>query len=173
MQTARRIRSGDMRAFRALYDAHAEMVYHVACRVLGDRDLASDTLQDTFLRALDRIDQFRGPTFAPWLRAIALSVSLNHRKRHRTRQHREVRLEVQHQAIASPSGCFSDDLQVLRSEVNRLDDRDRQLVLLHDIEGFTHREIAEAFGIPAATSRTRLARARRRLRERLIHLLND
>src|SRR5215471_17407416 len=73
-----RVRAGDPRAERELYDSHVDRVYRLAYRLAGDDELARDFTQETFIRAFDRLDTFRGDSrFSTWLHAIATSVALN------------------------------------------------------------------------------------------------
>jgi RNA polymerase sigma-70 factor (ECF subfamily) len=77
-QLVARCLAGDRAAERALYDAHVDRVYRLAFRLAGDSDLAQDFTQETFIRAFDRLGQFRGDaSLATWLHTIATSVSLN------------------------------------------------------------------------------------------------
>src|SRR5258707_7480437 len=73
-----RVRAGEPAAERALYDAHVDRVYRLAYRLAGDDELARDFTQETFIRAFDRLDTFRGDSrVSTWLHAIATSVSVN------------------------------------------------------------------------------------------------
>src|SRR5690242_4346371 len=77
-QLLARAKAGDQAAERALYDAHVDRVYRLAYRLAGSDDLAQDFTQDTFIRAFERLKDFRGDSsFATWLHSIAVSVSLN------------------------------------------------------------------------------------------------
>src|SRR5215213_10877497 len=77
-QLVARCLAGDRSAERALYDAHVDRVFRLAYRLAGDADLAHDFTQETFIRAFDRLGQYRGDaSLATWLHTIATSVSLN------------------------------------------------------------------------------------------------
>src|SRR3954469_12664712 len=77
-QLVHRCLAGEPLAERALYDAHVERIYRLMHRMAGDADLAADFTQDTFIRAFERLDQFRGDaSLATWLHTIAVSVALN------------------------------------------------------------------------------------------------
>src|SRR6476661_9955387 len=77
-QLVSRCIDGDRAAERSLYDAHVERIYRLVHRMAGDADLAADFTQETFIRAFDRLDQFRGDSsLATWLHTIAVSVALN------------------------------------------------------------------------------------------------
>ncbi len=94
----RRVRAGEPAAERALYDAHVDRVYRLAYRMTGDDDLARDCTQETFIRAFDRLDQFRGEAvIGTWLTAIATSVVLNALRKVKRfrREHRDPRVRKQ------------------------------------------------------------------------------
>src|SRR3954462_6014249 len=77
-ELAERCRAGDPTAERALYDAHVDRVYRLAHRMAGDADLAADITQDTFIRAFEKLDQYRGDSaLGTWLHTITMSVALN------------------------------------------------------------------------------------------------
>src|ERR1043165_6350875 len=77
-QLVSRCLAGDPIAQRELYDAHVDRVYRLAFRMAGDNDLAADFTQDTFIRAFERLEQYRGDaSLATWLHSITVSVALN------------------------------------------------------------------------------------------------
>ena len=156
---------GDARAERALFDAHVERIWRVVYRMTGDETLAEDLVQDAFVRAFDRLDTFRGDAaFATWLHAIAVSITLNGlRKRQRRRDHETEREDMTGLPAAAPTGR-PDLRHDLDRAVGSLDDLHRCVFVMHDLEGFTHEEIAAAMGTPVGTAKARLSRARARLR---------
>ncbi|MCH7992583.1 MAG: sigma-70 family RNA polymerase sigma factor, partial [Gemmatimonadetes bacterium] len=89
LELVRRAKEGDERAFRTLYDKNVDRVYRLAYRMAGEEDLAMDFTQEAFVKAYQRLDQFRGDAaFSTWLHSITVSVALNglrkvdrHRKR--------------------------------------------------------------------------------------------
>jgi RNA polymerase sigma-70 factor (ECF subfamily) len=163
-----RARRGDERAFRTLYDKNVDRIYRLVYRMAGEEDMAMDFTQEAFLRAYQRLDQFRGDAaFSTWLHSIAVSVALNglrkvdrHRKRERSL---EGAVPVAPRAARSDPGvrerieCAVDDLPEIY----------RTVFLMHDLEGFSHGEIAESLGVAEGTSKARLSRARAKLREAL------
>ena len=162
-----RARSGDPAAERALYDAHVDRVYRLAYRLAGDDELARDFTQETFIRAFERLDTFRGDArFSTWLHAITTSVSLNGlRKTKRFRS--QTSLEAA-DSVASTARNAEPDLKVrLHAAIDALPDRYRTVVVMHDVEGYTHEEIAETLGMEVGTSKAQLSRARAKLRETL------
>lgn len=163
-----RAKAGDQNAFRRLYDGNVDRIYRLTYRMAGSDDLARDFTQETFLRAWQRLDQFRGDAaFSTWLHSIAVSVSLNgirkadrHRKRERSLE------DAAHLARTGPVA----DHEVrdrLRGAVDDLPEIYRTVFLMHDLEGYSHGEIAETLGVAEGTSKARLFRARAKLRESL------
>ena len=163
-----RVLAGDAVAERQLYDTHVDRVFRLAYRMTGDATQAEDLTQDTFIRAFDRLADFRGDApFAGWLHRVATSVILTGlRKRKRVQEMESVRDDLE---WASGPGPTSDpDLKrsLLRA-VEQLDDNHRLVFVMHDMEGFTHREIATVMDAPVGTIKARLSRARQKLRDAL------
>jgi len=167
-------RAGDRMAAHRLYERHAPRVYRLLYRTVGDEEMAREYTQDTFVRVFQRLDQFRGEAaFTTWLHSVAMSMlftGLRKVKRLRSRE-RELTAAESHPAKTSLGDPHLRDR--LRSELERLPVRLRVPVVMHDIEGFTHREIAETLGIPEGTSKARLAEGRSRLREALAGIGRD
>lgn len=163
-----RARSGDDRAFRSLYDAHVDRVYRLAFRMAGEDDLARDFTQETFVRVHQRLDQFRGDAaFSTWLHAIAVSVSLNGLRKVGRHRKRERELDDGVHVHARPNRSEPDLKDRLKAAIDGLPGIYRTVFLMHDLEGYNHREIADALDVAEGTSKARLHRARARLREAL------
>jgi RNA polymerase sigma-70 factor (ECF subfamily) len=160
-----RVLAGDPAAEREFYDAHVDEVYRLAYRVTGDAELARDFTQEALLRAFDRLDQWRGEAaVSTWLRRVAMSVVLNGLERMRTRAAREVALE---DADVESAPVEAESLELkerLSAAIEALPLSQRSVIMMHDIEGFTHQEIAESLGITVSSSKVRLFRARAQLR---------
>jgi RNA polymerase sigma-70 factor (ECF subfamily) len=169
-----RIRAGDPAAERALYDAHADRLYRLIYRYVGDRDAAEDCLQVAFIRAFDRLGDFRGESgIGSWLGAIAVTTALNAlRKRKRGGP---AGSWEEAEAMPAPMVREADpDLKArLHEEIDDLPNGCRMVFLLHDVEGYTHEEIGEMLGVQSGTSKAQLFRARARLRERLADFVRD
>lgn len=166
--------AGDRRAGRTLYEAHVARVHRVAYRVTGDETLAQECTQEAFVRAFARLDRFRGDAaLGTWLTRIAVTVSLNALRRRRRRD-RELGLEevVGLQAPAS-NGVEPDLRDRLVRAIDALPEIYRTTVVLHDVEGHTHAEIASLLGVPEGTCKTRLFVARRKLREMLADFVRE
>jgi RNA polymerase sigma-70 factor (ECF subfamily) len=160
---------GDERAFAALYSAHSGRVYALALRLTSDPVAARELLQDVFVRAWERLETFRGESaFGSWLHRLTVNLALTER-RTEVRRLRRVgdasEMPPDGGAAASPHAA-GEDLDLERA-ITRLPAGARTVFVLHDIEGYTHEEIARATGIASGTSKAQLFRARRLLREAL------
>lgn len=163
----RRILTGDAQAQRELYDAHVGRIFRLAYRMTGESALAEDLTQDTFIRAFGRLADFRGDgPFGGWLHRIATSVIYSAlRKRQRIRQY-EVG-EVDPAILESATAKAEPDRELRRrldAAIETLDVNSRMVFVMHDLEGYTHPEIAEAMDTPVGTAKARLSRAREKLR---------
>jgi RNA polymerase sigma-70 factor (ECF subfamily) len=159
---------GDQRAERTLYDAHVDRVYRLAWRMAGDETLARDFTQDTFIRAFDKLADFRGDSsLATWLHSIATSVILNGLKKVKRIHGRELGGDELPE-VSIPTRDAEPDLKIrLRRAIESLPDGYRTVFVMHDVEGYTHEEIGAALGIQSGTSKAQLFRARARLRTEL------
>lgn len=161
-----RVLAGDPSAERALYDAHVDRVFRLVFRMAGDLDRAQDYTQETFIRAFDRLGDFRGEAaLSTWLGSIAISVTLNGLRKVRRIRDREVGLE-DGVPIGQMSREAEPDLKErLTQAIDDLPDGYRAVFVMHDVEGYTHQEIATTLGVHPGTSKAQLFRARARLRE--------
>lgn len=165
-----RTRDGDLASFERLYRRHHARVYAVCLRLHADPGQAEESLQEAFIQAWERLADFRGEAgFPTWLHRIAVNTALG-RLRSDTRRERHLEAlddEAWHALAAAPrDAALAFDLE---SALRKLPERARVVFVLHDVEGYTHEEIAEAVGVDAGTSKSQLHRARRLLRERLRH----
>jgi len=165
----RRARAGDGSAFGALVDRYMRAAYAVALSVTGRHEDAEDAAQEAFMVALERIEECRSPDrFAGWLMTIV-----------RNRARNLVRREVLRGTDAVPDGAPAkgptpervvEQIELeerLSKALQDLSDVQREIVLLHDLEGWKHREIAERLGIPSGTVRSHLHFARKALQKDL------
>ena len=162
----RRILTGDAAAERQLYETHVDRVFRLAYRMTGDMTQAEDLTQDTFIRAFDRLADYRGEcAFGGWLHRVATSVILTALQKRKRLQN----VESLREDMAAVSGAGKVENPDLRRTLNRaidvLDDSHRMVFVMHDMEGFTHQEIATAMGTPVGTAKARLSRARQKLRD--------
>jgi RNA polymerase sigma-70 factor (ECF subfamily) len=159
---------GDTRAERQLYDAHVDRIYRLAWRMSGDETLARDFTQDTFIRAFDRLADFRGDSsLATWLHAIATSVILNGLKKVKRIHGREIGGDELPEITIAGREAEPDLKLRLQRAIDGLPDGYRTVFVMHDVEGYTHEEIATSLGIQPGTSKAQLHRARARLRDEL------
>jgi RNA polymerase sigma-70 factor (ECF subfamily) len=157
---------GDRAAFGTLVERYAPQARRVALAVLGDPDDADDAAQDGFLSALVKLAQYdaRRP-FGPWLMRIVANAATDRRRRRKVR-----RTEPLDPGLVG-GGPRPDALAVrrelsdrLRSALAELPERRRTAVVLFDVEGYSHAEIAGILGVPEGTVRSEVFHARRRLR---------
>jgi RNA polymerase sigma-70 factor (ECF subfamily) len=169
-----RVLAGDPAAERALYDSHVDRVFRLVYRMAGDADRAQDFTQETFIRAFSRLAEFRGEAaLSTWLGSIAISVTLNGLRKVRRRNQREVALD-DGIPLGRLSGQAEPDLKSrLTRAIDDLPDGYRVVFVMHDVEGYTHEEIAAALGVHTGTSKAQLFRARARLREALADFAKD
>ncbi|MGH7653603.1 MAG: RNA polymerase sigma factor [Gemmatimonadaceae bacterium] len=149
-------------AFRALYRAHTPALYALAWRLTGgDRAEAEDLVQESWVRALTALQTFRSQsTLRSWLCGVLVNVR---RGRIRTEWRTVDAPDVE--ALADPVG--NDDAIDLERAIAALPEGARDVYVLHDVHGYTHREIAELLGIVEGTSKSQLNRARSLLRSSL------
>jgi RNA polymerase sigma-70 factor (ECF subfamily) len=165
-----RVRAGDRLAARALYDAHVGRVLRLAHRITGDTQLAREVTQDAFVKALSRLDQFRGDSaFSTWLHRITVTVALNAVKKVKRQHGREAPIE---DAEVLPAESGGDDVDPLLRErlhraIDALPEIYRTTLIMHEFEGYSHIEIAEALGVAVGTCKSRLFIARAQLRAAL------
>ena len=154
---------GDEAAFRPLYDAHTPALYRLALRLTGGHDAdAQDLVQETWVRAVRGLGRFAGRSaLRTWLSAITARCAAE--------QYRRGRRETDGLDEEGVVDGGSDPVRrvALERALASLPFGFRSVLILHDVEGFRHREIAEMLGISDGTSKSQLARARRRMRELL------
>ncbi len=163
-----RVLSGDRVAARQMYDAHAPRVHRLIYRFVGDTDLAKELTQDTFVRAFAQLGTFRGDAaLSTWLRQIAVRTTSNGMRKVKTFRRRETDLDEAHPIGVTTRRADPDLRARLASAIDALPDSLRLTVVMHDIEGYTHAEIATAMGVAEGTCKSRLFDARAVLRKAL------
>lgn len=162
-EAVRRARSGDADAFEAVYREHAGRVYALCLRMSGDPVAARELVQDVFVRAWEKLDTFRGDSaVGTWLHRLTVNVVLM--KWRADGRKGEESFDPDGGMIATreaPAGLRMD----LEAAIAALPPGCRQVLVLHDIEGYAHKEIGQLMGIAEGTSKAHLFRARRLLRE--------
>ena len=169
-----RVLAGDAGAERELYDAHVDRIFRLVYRIAGDLDRAQDYTQETFIRAFARLGQFRGEAaLSTWLGSIAVSITINGLRKVRRMTSREVDLDDALTAGKATAGADPDLKDRLARAIDDLPEGYRTVFVMHDVEGYTHEEIAGTLGVHPGTSKAQLFRARARLREALADFAKD
>ena len=155
-------RRGDMRACEKIYRKFHTQAFTVAVRICKSRELAQDVTQEAFITAFKRIHQYRGDSpFWGWL----LRVTVNHAISALRKLPRHDAVEFQdYMATSNGDQERLGQCMDLEQALAQLSDEDRMVVWLHDVEGYKHREIARLAGKTESYSKTRLNRARTRLK---------
>jgi RNA polymerase sigma-70 factor, ECF subfamily len=164
---AEKAADGNLRAFEALYARHSGRVYALCLRMTGNRLTAEESTQDAFVHAWERLSSFRGESaFGSWLHRIAVNVVLETARRQKRLEARVVtpgEENLRDHGTTPKLGVRMD----LEAAIAALPRGARTVFVLHDVEGYPHREIATLMEISAGTSKAHLHRARRLLREAL------
>lgn len=154
--------AGDDRAFEVLYNLHAPRVNGVAWRMLGDRDAAADVTQEVFVRVWRRLHTFKGESpFGHWIMRITVNTAHEMIRAERRTHARE--------ASTVPDTSFGDGSRAedridLEGAIGLLPRGAREALVLHDIYGLKHEEVAELMGVTPGTVRGQVWRARQLLR---------
>ncbi|HET7369722.1 MAG TPA: RNA polymerase sigma factor [Gammaproteobacteria bacterium] len=157
-------RRGKREAHAAVYAAFATPVHTLAWRLTARREVAEEVLQETFVEVIRSIKQYRGDgAIGPWIRRIAVSKCLMHFRSAWSRLRDDCE-PVELDAFAGASADGAAEVEVERL-LARLPDTARTVVWLHDVEGYTHREIGALMNRTASFSKTQLARAYATLKE--------
>lgn len=171
---------GSLAAFNQLVMAYQGLAYNVAYRVIGQPEAAADACQDAFLKAYKAIKQHQGGSFKSWLMRIVTNTcydQIRYKKRRPTTslegmtedtsaEHNATLIsEAEHPEEYALRGELGD---VIQQGINQLPEDQRIVLVLSDVEGFSYQEIAEVIDQPLGTVKSRLSRARRRMREYLI-----
>lgn len=157
-------RDGERQAFAELVRRHQQDVYTLAVRLLGNRELAADVTQDALIRAWRGLGSFRGEAaFSTWLYRITVNAAWSARRR--ARRHHAADIEqVEHELPAvdhvEEAGESLGLRQALREAMGELSPGARTVVILKDVYGWNHAEIAESLGISVTAAKVRLHRAR-------------
>ena len=182
-EAIRRARDGDRAVFEYLYQLHSRRVYAVCLRMVGNTTEAEDLTQEAFLLLLRKIHTFRGESaFSTWLHRLAVNLVL---MRLRKKSPPIVSIEATadpDDETASPSMDIGAPDLLLEGSIDRINLERcierlpvgyRTIFVLHDIQGYEHREIAEILGRSVGDSKSQLHKARMRLREQLHELQRD
>lgn len=157
---------GDEGAFERLYRRHVARIHTLVRRMAGE-DAADDLTQDVFIRAWEKLPTFRAESaFGTWLYRLAVNVVLS-RHRGGASERKWIRDDEFGLGRATAPTAHPGVAMDLEAAIARLPDGARQVFVLHDVEGWTHEEIAGELGLVAGTSKSQLSRARAALRRML------
>ena len=163
---AQRCQAGDVDAFETLYRQHSARVYSLASRMAGSSEDGEDLLQEIFLQAYRKIGTFKGDAaLGTWLYRLAVNHCLDYV---RSRQAKMNKLTETLDAETSFEPSARRDTPIARLDleraIDRLPDGCREAFVLHDVEGFDHKEVGHMLGIAEGTSKSQVFKARARLR---------
>lgn len=169
----RRAIEGDERAMRLLWNQHAPHVDAVVRRLAGDPDLAEDIAQEVWIQIFRALPSWRGDAkFSTWVHRVAINRTLNALRR--TRRLAAVEMEIDEDSIAVEQDSDRSMLaQTIDDAARKLSPGARTVFLLHDVEGYTHEEIASELGITPGGSKSQLFKARAKLRKLLAPLMDS
>ncbi|MBA3361425.1 MAG: RNA polymerase sigma factor [Acidimicrobiia bacterium] len=169
VRVMRRLAAGDPNALNSLYGQYGRSVFTVCYRALGDRSLAEEASQQTFLQAWRAARTFEvGREPGPWLYAIARRAAVDAYRRER--RHRADRLDDPEIVALPPSFEGMWEAWEVRRAIDLLTHEEAQVIKLTYLDGLSHEEAASQLGIPLGTVKSRSARARKRLSTMLAHL---
>ena len=168
-----RAQAGDQVAFGELVRIHQHEVFTLAVRLTGDRTLAADVAQEALVRAWKAIGRFRGDAaFGTWLHRITVNAAWTQKtraKRHQAHDLDSVMEQAETDVRSNPelAGERVELRAILGEALNRLPDQQRAVVVLKDLYGWSHKDIAESLSISVTAAKVRLHRAHLRLRDLL------
>jgi RNA polymerase sigma-70 factor (ECF subfamily) len=169
----RRAIAGDEGALRALWTRHAPHIDMVVRRLVGgDADLAADIAQEVWIQIFRALPSYRGDSqFSTWAHRIAVNRTLNALRK--TRRLANLETDVtEDSATVDPDPDRSFVAQSIEAAAAQLSPGARAVFMMHDVEGYTHEEIAEELGITPGGSKSQLFKARGKLRKLLAHLVD-
>lgn len=158
-------RRGEVQAHAELYRRFSVPVFNLALRVLGERAAAEDVVQEVFVRVLARVRRYRGEApFGLWLRRLAVNATIDQLRARRFLA--EIDMDTLLTGLGAPGPLPEEQAEAL-ALLMRLPPQARAVVVLHELEGYTHAELARMFDQTESYSKSILSRALARLRRRL------
>ncbi len=170
-------RSGDCRGFSMLFVRYRERLFHAMLRMVGSRSVADDLVQDAFLRAFAKIDTFREDAqFYSWI----FRIGMNLRHAYFRQLPREIYIADLGSWCDQPSPALAPDqklevteiVQLVRVALMRIEPHHRSILILREYECLNYQEIGERLGVGTGTVRSRLSRARVRMRTEIEYITN-
>jgi RNA polymerase sigma-70 factor (ECF subfamily) len=161
-------RQDSERNLLSLYREHGETVFRLLCRMTEDEANARDLTHDTFVRVFERWDQYSGRgTTASWICRIAANLARDRRGQSRSRARLLAREAPSFARYTADDSGKLESRMLLDEALGQLPDEQRVTLLLYEVDGYSHAEIAEMLGVAEGTSRARVSRAKETLRELL------
>jgi RNA polymerase sigma-70 factor (ECF subfamily) len=171
--TIRRAVNGDESALRAIWTQHAPRIDALVRRLVGDPDQAADVAQEVWIQIFRALPGYRGDSqFSTWAHRIAVNRTLNALRSLRRVSKIEVDIEDDSFSVEH-DGDRSMLAQTIDEAVRKLSPGARHVFVLHDVEGYTHEEIATELGITSGGSKSQLFKARAKLRRLLAPLMDE
>ena len=174
---------GDQRAFQALYERHHRMIYNLTYRMLGNHADAEEVTPDVFVKVWQKASEFRGQSrVSTWIYRIAANMAMDRLRSARVSREvfwddlTSVEKEMPDRPVAeTPEQALmrQEDQRTLARAVARLGAEDRLLVTLYHLRGLSYAEIEEITGVTSVNIKSKLFRARRRLRENMLDQQKD
>ncbi|PYQ97572.1 MAG: RNA polymerase subunit sigma-24 [Acidobacteria bacterium] len=161
-----RCQAGDVEAFETIYRQHASRLYTLACRMAGSPEDGEDLLQEIFLQAYRKLGSFKGDaTLGTWLYRLALNHCLDYVRSRRAKMNK-LTSAIEGEIACEPAARRETPIARLDLEraVERLPEGCREAFVLHDVEGFDHKEVGRLLGIAEGTSKSQVFKARMKLR---------
>lgn len=172
LEIIQRAVEGDERAMRQLWSLHAPRIDAVVRRLVGDPDTAEDIAQEVWIQIFRALPTYRGDSrFTTWAHRIAVNRTLNALRSTRRIQANETEIE-EDTASVEHDGERAMLAATIDAAVQLLSPGARAVFVLHDVEGYTHEEIASEMGITSGGSKSQLFKARAKLRRLLAHLVD-
>ncbi|WP_338759801.1 sigma-70 family RNA polymerase sigma factor [Bernardetia sp. ABR2-2B] len=176
-----KVRLGSQKAQYQLYEKYVRAMYHVCVRIVGKGHEAEEVLQDSFVRAFMRIEEYRGDAaFGAWLKRIVINTSINFLQKKRIdlvsldemlvepvveqdceNDFAEINIQT---GVSEKDAKHSSEISRVKEAINKLSDGYRIVLSLYLFEGYDHGEIGEILGISSSTSKSQYSRAKKRLR---------
>ena len=172
-QILKRARDGDEDALRSLWSQHSPHIDAVVRRLCGDAELAAYIAQEVWIQIFRALPGYRGEAqFGTWAHRIAVNRTLNALRKVRRIEKLEVDITDDSAAteIDSDRGFLAESID---EAMQQLSPGARTVFVLHDVEGYTHEEIASQLGITSGGSKSQLFKARAKLRRLLAHVIDD
>ena len=175
-ELVRRSKQGDLLAFNQIVERYQSQVYNLSARILGDLTTAEDVGQETFISAHRAIGGFRGGSLRAWLLRIASNLSYDHIRSSRRRPERSLDQALLNPSFDVPSTIESPEQGAIRGELRAEIQRgilslpvdQRAVLVMVDVQGLSYEEAAAATRVSTGTVKSRLSRARSRVRDYML-----